>query len=382
RAFDLPRVGDGDHHFLVGDHVFGGDLVLTMDDLCPPVVAVPVAEFFQLILDDLHPHGLVGQDVLQARDKLLNLLVLLLDFFAFQAGKALETHIEDGLCLDFRKPEPFDKAGAGRIGVGGIANQRNDLVEVIQGYEIPFQDMGAPFGFGKFKFGASDHHVVPVVDKIFDQILEIERQRPPLHEGYVVDAEGRLKCGILVQVVQDNIADGILLQVVNDSEPFPIGFIADVGNAFDYLIIHQGGRFFDHLRLVHLVGNLGHDDLFPAAGGGHNLGPAAYHDPSPPIQGGLAYPLHPIDETTRREIRRGDVLHELGDGDVVVVDIGRNAVHHLAEVVGRHVCGHSDGNTGRAIDKQVRELAGQYGRFLERVVKVRLEVDCILVDVG
>src|SRR5690606_25473896 len=73
RAFDIPLVGDSDHHFLVGDHVFGGDLVLTMDDLCPPVVAVPVAEFFQLILDDLHPHGLVGQDVLQARDKLLNL---------------------------------------------------------------------------------------------------------------------------------------------------------------------------------------------------------------------------------------------------------------------------------------------------------------------
>ena len=50
--------------------------------------------------------------------------------------------------------------------------------------------------------------------------------------------------------------------------------------------------------------------------------------------------------------------------------------------MGRDVRGHTDGNTGRTVDQQVREPGGQYHRLFLVLVEVGLEIDRVLIDVG
>ena len=61
---------------------------------------------------------------------------------------------------------------------------------------------------------------------------------------------------------------------------------------------------------------------------------------------------------------------------------GDRRVADLAEVVGRDVRGHPDGDARRAVDEQVRQLRREDRRLLLRPVVVRDEVDGLLVDVG
>ena len=88
-----------------------------------------------------------------------------------------------------------------------------------------------------------------------------------------------------------------------------------------------------------------------------------------------------VNDASGREIGSLDVFHQLGDGDVVIVNIGDDAVDALAEVVRCHVGGHTDGDTVGAVDQQCGDLCRQHGRLLQRVVEVVLEVDGVLVEV-
>src|SRR5690606_22984905 len=127
---------------------------------------------------------------------------------------------------------------------------------------------------------------------------------------------------------------------------------------------------------------LRYDDLLPSVSCCNDLGTAAHDDTSSPCQVGFFHALYAVDDPARRKVRGGDMLHQLRNGDIVVVDIGDDAIHHLPQVVGRHIRCHPNGDPGRAIDKKVGKLSRQYGGFLQRVVKVGLEVDRILVYVG
>src|SRR5690606_12712842 len=134
----------------------------------------------------------------------------------------------DGLCLDLSETESLHEAGAGRIGIGGIANQRDDFVEVVKSNQVSSQYVSPPFCFGQLELCTPYHYIVAVVNVTLDEVFEIERKRPALDQCNIVSAEGRLKGRILVKVVQDDISDGIFLQVVDDAEPFAVRLIADV----------------------------------------------------------------------------------------------------------------------------------------------------------
>src|SRR5690606_35871022 len=348
-AFDIPLVGYRDHHFLVGDHILRGNVVFARDYFSPTVITVAVAELFHFVLDDLHSQGFIRQDVSEPGDELLYLLVFLLNFFALEPGQALQAHVEYGLGLDFRKAKTLYETGTGRVRIGRTANQGDYFVEVVERNEISFQDMCPPFRFRQCELGTPDVHVMSVVDEILDKILQVKGQRPALDQRHVIDAEGRLQRCVLVKVVQYDVTYRVLLEIVHDAEPLPVGLVSNVRNAFDNLVVYQGRRLLDHLGLVHLVGNLRNDDLFPTAGAGHDLCPPAHDDPPTPGKVGFAYALNAVNDTTRRKIRGSDVFHELGNGDVVVINVGCNAVHHLPQVVGRHVCGHAHGNPGGTV---------------------------------
>ena len=75
------------------------------------------------------------------------------------------------------------------------------------------------------------------------------------------------------------------------------------------------------------------------------------------------------------------MLHQLGEGDFRIVNLGASAVDDLAEIVRRHVGGHADGDAGAAVDEQVGKGGGEHDRLGEALVVIGDKVDGILVHV-
>ncbi len=99
----------------------------------------------------------------------------------------------------------------------------------------------------------------------------------------------------------------------------------------------------------------------PGAVGVHDAGPAE-------------------DEGARGEVRALDEVHQVVGRGVRMVDQVDGGVDHLAQVVGRDVGGHADGDPLAAVDQQVGEPGGEDGRLLLLVGVVGDPVDGVLVD--
>ena len=83
-----------------------------------------------------------------------------------------------------------------------------------------------------------------------------------------------------------------------------------------------------------------------------------------------------------REVGALDEVHQVVGGGVGVLDEVEHRVAHLAQVVGRDVGGHADGDALAAVDQQVREPRRQDVGLFVTAVEVGREVDGVLVDVG
>ena len=146
--------------------------------------------------------------------------------------------------------------------------------------------------------------------------------------------------GVLVQLIQDDLGVGILAHIDHDAHSLAVGLIVQVTDALDPLFLDQVGNVLNEACLVDHVGDLGHDDLGAAILLFLNGGAAA----------------------------QGDLAAAGGIG--------------LAQVVGRDVGGHTNGDALTAVDQQVRETAGQNAGLLLGLIKVGVPVDGILVDIG
>ena len=101
--------------------------------------------------------------------------------------------------------------------------------------------------------------------KLLEHLEQRQHLRPAVDDGQHDDAEGLLQLGVLVEVVEHDLGDLAALQLDDDAHAVAVALVADVGDAFDRLLAHQLGDPLDQLRLVHLVGDLGDDDLLPVA---------------------------------------------------------------------------------------------------------------------
>ena len=68
-------------------------------DLCLALIAILVANFDELVLEDALEHRLVGEKFDKIGDLLFKLVKLVLELFAVEALQGLQAHIENGLRL-------------------------------------------------------------------------------------------------------------------------------------------------------------------------------------------------------------------------------------------------------------------------------------------
>ncbi len=243
-------------------------------------------------------------------------------------------------------------------------------------------DVEALLGLALVEARAAHHHVVAVLDEVFDQVAQREQLRTAVHQRDVVHGERGLQRRVLVKGVEHHARHGVLLEDHDDAQTVAVRLVVDVGDALDLLVVDQVGDLLDHLGLVDHVGDLRDDDALAAARRMLDLGLGTHDHAAAARQQRLTDAFVAVDDAARREIGALDVLEQLLALDLGIIDIGAAGVDHLAQVMGRHVGRHTDGDTARTVDQQQRDLGRQHRGFGNRVVEVERPVDRLLVDVG
>ena len=212
----------------------------------------------------------------------------------------------------------------------------------------------------------------------------MERQHAGLvvHDREEDDAEGALHRRQGVELVENDLGVLAALQLDDDAHALAVGFVAQVRDPVDLLVVDELGDALDQLGLVDLIGNLGDDDRFLVAARrllDHRPGPHLDRPAARLV--GVPDPLGPVDEGSGGEVRPRQPLHQLGERGLGMLDELDRGVDHLRQVVRRNVRRHADRDAGRAVDEQVRELRRQDQRLDERAVVVGRPVHRFLVDV-
>ncbi len=220
----------------------------------------------QLTLDDLRFLLLGAQDLFVLVDGLLKLGHLLLQFDATQPGELAKLHCENALCLALGKAELLHEIVPGVGAVLAGADDGDDLIQHVQGFQQAFDDMRPVFGLLEKELGAPRDDLAPVRQEELDAVLEVQQPRHDglttrnRHQRHHVHREARPQLRALVQVVQHYIGVGVALEFDHDPHPLAVALVAQVGDALNLVLLGQRRDLHEQRGLRDLVGKFGDDD--------------------------------------------------------------------------------------------------------------------------
>ena len=318
----------------------------------------------------------------QVGDALHEIAVLFLDLVPLESCEVAEPQVDDGLGLLLAQAEAIYEAHLGGLGVLAGADDADDLVQIGDGDQQAFQDVGPLLGLVELEARPPDDDFLLVRDVVAQDVAKRQRLGDTVGQGEHVHAEGGLHGRVLVELVEHHLGHGLALQLDDYAHARTVGLVAQVGDLGDGLVAHQLGHLLDQLGLVHLIGDLGDYDgrlaLLDRLGVGlcpHDHAPAAGLV-------ALADAGAAQDEAAGGEVGPLQVAHEVGAGERRIVDEGDGGRDGLAQVVRRDVGGHAHGDARAAVDEQVGETRGQHHRLLAALVVVGGPVDRLRVDVA
>ncbi len=335
---------------------------------------------------------MVAEDFLATLDEAHLLVVLVLEFLVLQTCELGQAHVDDGAGLQIAELVLVHESLTGLVGSLAGSDKGHNLIDDVDGAQQTFQDVGAAHGLVHLELRAARHHLFAVLHEVLDELLEVQQLRTSMHQGDVVHRETALQLGELEQLVQNHVGHHIVTQHVDDADAVLVALVADVCDTLDLAGLHQLGGLLNHLGLVHTVGDGRSHNHVAAFGILLNLGDGTDDDAATSSGIGFADAVVSVDDAAQRKVGGFDVLHQLLyrnlrfplpslSVQLSSLDIGHAALQHLAEVVGGHIGGHTDGDAVGAVDKQVGQLGGQHTGFLALVVVGGHHIDGVLVDI-
>ena len=170
--------------------------------------------------------------------------------------------------------------------------------------------MGTFFLLAKAEPGAADNNFQLVAHVDADKLVDAEGAGHAVNNGEHVGAEVRLQRRVLVEVVENDLGDGVALQGDDDAHADTGGgLVLDVGDATDAPVGNLLGDGGHQIVGVHLVGQFGDDDDSALAlflDGGF----AAHADGAAPGGVGVLDTLVANDEAGGGEVGAFDALHD------------------------------------------------------------------------
>ena len=315
---DVPALGEGNQHWHVGHQVFFPNVGAGVaGNQGAALIAVFLGHFFQIGLDDGQDFLRMRQQVFQVGDAFLDLAIFIFNLLAFQRGQAAQGHIENGLRLHFGEAETPHQPLTRLVGIVRGADGRDDVIEVRQGQQQPFENVRPFAGFRQFVFAAAADDFPPVLDVNLHGPLEGKQPRLAIDQGQQLHAESGLQRGVLVKLVEHFVRLGVALEFNHNAHAAAVGFVAQVGDCVDVAFPHQLGNAGDERRFVHLVGNLSNHDAVTPALHFFDVGARPHHDAPPAVGVGLADALRAHDDAAGGEVGPFDELQQIVHADVV-----------------------------------------------------------------
>src|SRR6266446_3467708 len=423
-ALDVAGMADSDQHVGVGDQIFELDFVDLVDDLRAAIVAVRLLHFLELAGDDLLQLFVAGEDFFQLGDVLADGLQFLENFVDRELRQAVELQFEDGVDLDGREAEggaaasrfAFDGAnlvlpaveldtfefpglaifGDGDVLLGEIleqvflgvcaagrtANDANNVVEMVERNLVADQNVFALAGLAQLVDGAPAHDFDAMLDEQLDERDEAELARLTPNDGQQDHAEGFLHLGVLEKIVEDELGFFAALDFHDDAHALARGFVAHVGDAVDFFVLHQVGDALDELGFVDLIGNFGDDDIFAVFADVLDGGFGAHHEAAAARFVGGFDAFAAGDVCAGRKIRARDQLHDFLESGVRFFDQQHRGFDDFPQIVWRNVGGHAHGNAAGAVDEEIGDARRKNEGLFARLIEVRNEIDRLFFEVG
>ena len=337
-------------------------------------------DFLQLRDDHRAQFFIAGENFLQLRDARLDFLQLLENLLALHLREAMELQIQN--CLRLAVGESGGCAAAcvlvwlmrpanvhghqcffGFLGRFAAANELDDFVEMIESDLEADQDVLALFGFAQIVLRSAAHHFDAVLDEKLDQLDQSELARLARDDGEQDHAERFLHLRLLEEMIQDELRLFVALHFDDDAHAVAIGFVANVADALNFLVLHQIGDVSDKPRFVHLIGQFRDDDVLAIftslldGGFGAHLESAATGFVS------LLDSIAPVDVAARGEIRAGDKLHHFLQIGFGLLDQHHGRFDNFRQIVRRNIRWPCLRRCRGTVDEQVGNSRRQNGRF-------------------
>ncbi len=203
----------------------------------------------------------------------------------------------------------------------------------------------------------------------------------PPHDRQQDHAERFLHLRVLEKVGQNDLRLFVALHLDHDAHAIAVAFVADVGDAFDFLVLDQLGDVLDQARFVDLIGQLGDDDVLPFLAALLDGGFGAHLERSAAVGIGLLDSFAAVDVAAGGKVRTGDELHHFFQVGVRLFDQQDRGFHNFFQIVRRDVRRHADRNAGRAVDEKIGNARWENDRFLLALIEVGSEIDGFLLDI-
>ena len=245
--------------------------------------------------------------------------------------------------------------------------------------------MVALFGLAQQIAGAPLDRFDAELEEHLEHLAQGEQDWLPVDKRQHVGAEIILEGGEFKQVVEHNLGIGIAAQFNHDAHAIAVAFVANVGNAFQFLVVNQLGDALDQGRLVGLVGQFGDDHRIAVGASlalhGFNRRHAAHRHRAPAGGVGLADAAPTQDLAAGGEVGAGDDRQQLAVFELRIGDQGQQAIDQFGEVVGRDVGGHPHGDARGTIEQQVGHPRRHHRGLLLGTIEVVDEIDGFGLDV-
>ena len=99
----VPLMRQGNHHILRRNQIFVFKVFMAIDDLGTASIAILVPDIDQFVANNLHQSIGISEDPKILPDTVQHLQVFGTDFLLFQPGQAVQSKIQDRLCLGCRQ---------------------------------------------------------------------------------------------------------------------------------------------------------------------------------------------------------------------------------------------------------------------------------------
>ena len=164
---------DGDNHILVSVEVLRIELLRSVNNLRTALIAILLLDFEQLLLHNAELHRLVSEYGCEVVDSLLQLIALCREFAMLQTCQRTQTHIYDSGSLQIGQAETLREGSLCLIHALGVANDANNLVDIILCNEQTENNVHTLLGLAQIVAATAYHNLVAMIYEVADKVEQV-----------------------------------------------------------------------------------------------------------------------------------------------------------------------------------------------------------------